>query len=489
MSDPLDPAQLFCTVYDEFTADVSATAVKRILARNQDRVKQWYDDVIHLEHVPTELAQFARGSEEAAFTLLAALDRVLGECHPMQWSDVKALSALKTRYIESGIFNEREKGGDDQGALLPRWVSPEQKESVADQFNYVIRVSEEDWKAVDYKHVHSGLENLPPGRFDPAAVLVDGLTRSRAIPVACAPFAEDPNEIVIDAVGDVEYALHPGPAAFPVDRMRKTLTNVLRSNAVIGLLPEACLDGKILDTWKVLLRESRGVKSPLLWLVVGSGPIDDSEPPRNEAVMLTREGEELLVQDKRHGYRIDIDTMRKWAMPTSVVQSTGSQDGKRFRDEHIYLGSKLSILETTVGRFAILICEDLGRLIDDGTLLQRWGISRVLTPVFDAELTKDRWEMYATLSLRQRIGSYVAVSNSLVVPKMRMRARKRDIKCAKGNRVNECAKLACKCMGRVNTCASYDVNNKISMKAARAAEDAPVIMLGPRAGAGRRRYT
>jgi len=369
--------------------------------------------------------------EEAAVALLA-LDSALGECNPKNGPtphSVLPLVGESTNWARTGILNSAaaaksiEARGRDTtgifaktGLLLPRWARPEDPEDVGDLFSNVNRVPPEMCAHISYRRATSAISG--------DAVLSSEHTQ-RGLVVGCAPFAESLEEVIVEAVlgpaGDPRYRIRPNPTIL-ISRISEVIANLDASNAVIGLLPEGCLDEELLKAWQTQLkagaarpRAASDREHNFQWIVVGSGPTCAHEPPPNEAVLLTRDGEVLLRQRKRTRFTLDDKTVDFWCLDAL-------RDAER-REEDIDNGAVISILETDIGRFSILVCEDHNRPLRDGTVIRAAGVSHLLVPVFDRELTQRRWHHAAGRQWWQDIGSRAVVSNSLVISNERARRK------------------------------------------------------------------
>jgi predicted amidohydrolase len=141
-------------------------------------------------------------------------------------------------------------------------------------------------------------------------------------------------------------------------------------------------------------------------ILAGSGPVTDEDLPRNTAVVLDRQGNRLWQQDKLCDYTLAEKYVKDWKLTTLG-------EGDLFED--IRRGEKLVVAETSLGRLAILICEDLSRCGTRSVTPRDIGVSHLLTPVFDAPLNENGWERYAAQEYIRWTGSRVVVSNSRVV--------------------------------------------------------------------------
>ena len=83
--------------------------------------------------------------------------------------------------------------------------------------------------------------------------------------------------------------------------------------------------------------------------------------------------------------------------------------------EHITRGSALAVLETSLGRLAILICEDLSQSVEWERELIECGISHMVVPIFSKPIMDFRWERQGAERQIRNTGSWLIIANSLVV--------------------------------------------------------------------------
>jgi predicted amidohydrolase len=141
--------------------------------------------------------------------------------------------------------------------------------------------------------------------------------------------------------------------------------------------------------------------------VAGSGNLDGSSPPANEAVLLdARTGEVLVRQPKVHPFNFSQQDLELWGLTDRLTAPI---------DEDLRRGERVCVVETGGARLAILVCEDLARLHAFAAALHAHGVSLLLVPVF-ARPTKDRrWERARAELYSDAVGSTVVVANSLVI--------------------------------------------------------------------------
>ena len=80
-------------------------------------------------------------------------------------------------------------------------------------------------------------------------------------------------------------------------------------------------------------------------------------------------------------------------------------------------GRKLYIRDTTWGRIAVLICEDLTKLLEAriGRMVKGFGVSLLVAPVFSKEVIEHRWEHSQAKVSAEQAGARTVVANSLVI--------------------------------------------------------------------------
>lgn len=356
----------------------------------------------------TESAALAGSSVEApegggqAFAVLLGLDAALAHANPaLGVATPPAILEYALRYAESGRFDS----GTHPGALLPRFARPGRRgqlpDDLADAFGSVVRVSAGAWSVCD----HVGL---------PARSRLTRPEREGGLRVATAPMIREPDELewmVEERSGLRFYRIHPADREPTRARVEKVIRAWDEQDAAIGIAPELCLSGALLERWQAALADREGAGASSLRLVMaGSGNLDGSSPPTNEAVMLdARTGEVLARQRKVHPFNFSAEDLELWGLAERLTAPI---------DEDLLRGERVSVVEAGGARLAILVCEDLARLHAFAAALHAHGVSLLLVPVF-ARPTKDRrWERARAEVYSDAIGSTVVVANSLVVAAM-----------------------------------------------------------------------
>jgi predicted amidohydrolase len=332
------------------------------------------------------------------FAVLLGLDAALAHANPLLAGTAPpALTEYTLRYAEAGRLDS----GALPGALLPRFARPGRRgqlpEDLADAFGSVVRVRAVDWDACDHTALPARCRLTRPDR--------------EALRVGTAPMIRRPDELrweVEERSGLRFYRIHPADREVTRARVDKVIAAWEQQDVTIGVAPELCLSPALLERWQVALRERPGASTSRLRLVLaGSGNLDGTSPPANEAVLLdARTGEVVARQRKVHPFNFSAQDLELWGLDDRLPAPI---------DEDLSRGRRLCVVEAGGARLAILVCEDLARLHAFAAALHAHGVSLLLVPVF-ARPTKDRrWERARAEVYSDAIGSSVVVANSLVI--------------------------------------------------------------------------
>ena len=390
-----DYADLFCELFDrlnpaQFHSDGEAWMADGDVVATAARIER-----AALDGHPVDAPDGARG----AFAVLLGLDAALAHANPTLagWAP-PALTEYALRYAESGRLDS----GAHPGALLPRFARPGRRgqlpDDLADAFGSVLRVTAADRDACDQIAL-------------PARSRLTRPEREAGLRVSTAPMIRDPDELaweVKERSGMRFYRIHPADREPTAARVKKVIKAWDEQGVTIGVIPELCLSRTLLERWQAALRERAEAGSSRLRLVVaGSGNVEGSSPPTNEAVMLdARTGEALVRQHKVHPFNFSQEDLELWGLADRLTAPI---------DEDLARGERVCVVEAGGARLAILVCEDLARLHAFAAALHAHGVSLLLVPVF-ARPTKDRrWERSRAELYCDAIGSSVVVANSLVI--------------------------------------------------------------------------
>jgi predicted amidohydrolase len=401
---PAEPADLFVRLYDAMPDEVFRgwTATR------------WYEDAqvrrraneigeIVLEHGVLDPAiteeMIAEYGDRGRFMILLGLDTALAHASPYSpYHGAPALAGVLVTYLTEGKFN----GPGTTGALLPRCAYPGRPRGLRSKAEFfgVHRVPQAEWDMIE----HSVL----PAAHDPH------FSRDEPVAVGCAPVLETYDDVEIEFAerdGTTVYRLRPMDSSGLRSRIKAIVRRLDESGAQLAVMPEASLSDALLEHWKEVAFDTAGrdrSRRPLRFILLGSGPLGGGDPPPNRAVLLDRwTGRELLVQDKLSGFTLDAAQMRLWRLPDAPDAGTAA--------EHIRPGRKISVLDSSLGRLAVLICEDLGRSIRWERELLACGVSHLLVPIFSKPILEYRWEDQGAERQVAELGAWVTVSNSLAV--------------------------------------------------------------------------
>ncbi|MBO2445709.1 hypothetical protein J4573_01260 [Actinomadura barringtoniae] len=404
---PADPADLFVTLYDELPESVF---------RSWD-IMDWFDDqdVKQLSHLiseavldygelaPEDVGRIVEDQgDRGRFTILLGLDEALWYVNPYAGGSMteafSPLYELAVRYQKTFRYNTTE----TPGALLPGCAFPCRPiaKREKDEFFSLRRMTPEHMKIVK----HRVLPPVEDAYFSP----------ERPVKVGCAPLLETYDDVAFTfgrRGGVATYKL--GPAASPAlyNRIKRVLWNLDESGAQIAVMPEATLNDEILDYWRHAAfdtAERRRDTSPLRYLLFGTGPLGDGDPPPNRAVLIDRwTGKDVLVQDKILGFALSDHHLKNWRIPRPPKKGPV--------EEYTERGAVIGSVDTGLGRLSILICEDFSRPGKWEENLRAAGVSHLLVPIFSKPIYRYRWERDAAEHRLTALGSWVVVSNSLVV--------------------------------------------------------------------------
>jgi predicted amidohydrolase len=358
------------------------------------------------DHWRAWLPDGATCSEEA-FGVLLGLDRALLDADPYLGTPGTPLGTPRGNLQTYGRLNSSE----GKGILLTRRAAPcrpsVEPESL-DGFLRHIRIPPDLAGKLDVMSCLA-LDDLPVPDQGRDGRHGRDLAPLPLIPIAQLPMLAEPGDLIWATPDDSHYTVAPNSALL-AQYVPRALAELDASGAVLALLPEASLDDHLLEAWQVALRATPG-EGALTWLLAGTGPVRKQGPaahaqrPPNRAVLLHRNGEVLLTQDKQRGFTITTENQQhKYGVPYA-----GSA-----RAEYITQGTRLSVLESRRGRFAVAICEDLERdAIRDQVI--KSGTTHLIVPGLAGGMHKDGWQPPDAYVVAVEAGADVAVSNGLAI--------------------------------------------------------------------------
>jgi predicted amidohydrolase len=401
MMHPGDPAALFIELYDQLPDEVFLRPDPELWKRDPDlqRHARRVCDYIQKfgEADPRQVQEIIdKDGDRGTFAVLRGIDLALEIINPWFPSFLYGnLAELTCRYAQTGRLNASEA----DGALLPRCAYPNRPQAPSGKATYfgLHRVTPQSWKRIRHE--------LLPARRGPS------LPAGESVQVGCAPLLETFDDVNFDPMpraGYDAFSLAPIDSASLRHRISSVIRRLDDSGAVIGMIPEGTLTDGLLEYWKTEAVRSAAHGKPLRWLLVGSGPLGGDDPPPNRAVLIDRQsGKEILSQDKLAAFVLTVKQASEWKVP-------GEPIGRPVA-EHIRRGSEIKVLETSLGRLAIVICEDLSQSVGWARELIECGISHLFVPIFSKPIIPHRWVEQAAEHLIADTGAWLIVANSLVV--------------------------------------------------------------------------
>ncbi|MFG2712303.1 hypothetical protein ACGFX2_17360 [Streptomyces goshikiensis] len=400
---PSDPADLFVQLYDELPVDLfrgfepTAWAEEVNIRRKSEEICQmvWGNGVVNIGQLEKLVGQF---DPRGIFTVLLGLESALEIVNPYRPNFIQGrLAPLAVRYVVTGQFNNPDV---TRGALLPRCTLPGKPTGKRrkGEFFKLHRVPQDLWDHV--KVEHNGFDRQPH------------FPREEPVKIGCVPLLEtldlDVSVSFNQRSGHPVYQVKPIDSAALRQRIDEILQRLENSGASIGIMPEGSLCDSLLEYWRERAYETFRLGSPLRWLLVGTGPLHDSNPPPNRAILLDRlTGATLISQDKLCCFTLTPDQVQSWGL------SNNSPEG--VIEEDIFEGRTISIWDSSLGRLAVLICEDISQSKEWDRELLSCGVSHLLVPIFSTPISPGRWEEDAAKRAVNTLGSWVIVVNSLAI--------------------------------------------------------------------------
>jgi predicted amidohydrolase len=404
---PEDPADLFVELYyvlpdRVFTKEVSAWYREHSVQDAADRVHQ---TAVRHGSVPQALTEdtLAAG-DRGIFAALWGLDQALADLNPFNAvaADVDGLSRVARRYARTACLNT----DPTRGRLLFACAFPGRPVGLpkkAQFFSLVMSPPASDFpKEIAISHQWIWPE--------------DDLIIHRehmAIPhvrIACVPMLGSLDDVILTRLTNMQgYRVAPNCTPSLIARCSDVLRAIDQTDAHIGLLPESSLSEELLEAWKsAMIAVPSPPAASLTWLLVGTGPTDNSDPPRNRAVLFNRKTAKIiLTYDKLFDFTLDDRQIRQWGLDHQL--------GRGPLHEDLLPGDLLKLYECSLGRITFLICEDLTRTTATGTIVRDHGASHVFVPIFSGPMKEYSWERGPAQQLIFEVGSWVVVLNSLAI--------------------------------------------------------------------------
>jgi predicted amidohydrolase len=193
----------------------------------------------------------------------------------------------------------------------------------------------------------------------------------------------------------------------------KALDSCAEQKCDIVVFPELCLTPQIQESLGERLRTLG--KYP--WLVVAGSartpvPGDSGTAHYNQAVVFGSQGKQLLSHHKLHRYSMDYEQQDRYGVLEALKEVNRTEDMEVKPYE-------IEVIETPIGRLAILICEDLVVETMVDPLVIKLGLDWLLVPVLDGCQTGTRWPAKFGLKYADR-GACVVVATSLSLVQQHM---------------------------------------------------------------------
>jgi hypothetical protein len=402
------PGDAFVCIYDALDALRISTRELRAWAEDPDvrlLANSVREEVLDAGGV-LESRLEGRSAREL-YAVLRGIDEAFWYANPFrEYVEHGELGDVRETLIRTHKYNDSE-----AGALLPRRTYPGTPMSgpseLAQHFD-LVRVPEQVWKQVS---PHTLMDSLSD--FEATTALTVDLK------VGQLPFLANSGDLRVKSRSEGSYQYYqawPRPGRDWSQRIEDALASADMSGAHLVLLPELALDSDLLHIWQETIRSHRPRETVLRWILLGSGPTisgdADGHQPANRAALVDRSnGDIILAQDKQCPFNISDRTLRRWNLHS--YRSWDLESGKGTYDEWIAEGTALAFLESEIGRFVILVCEDLGHVPDIGYLVRSIGASQVLVPIWAPPINRYHWEEQSGGMLVNHIGCTTIVSNGL----------------------------------------------------------------------------
>src|SRR5690349_1901907 len=401
MTHPADPAALFIELYDQLPEEVFLRPDPEVWKRDPDvqrHARRMCDYIQEFgEAEPRQVQEIIdKDGHRGVFAVLRGIDLALEIINPWFPSFLYGnLAELTSRYAQTGRLN----ASAADGALLPRAAYPNRPKAPGGKASYfgLHRVTPQSWARISHE--------MLPARREPS------FPAGEPVQVGCAPLLETFDDVKFDPalpVGYDAFSLEPVDSRPLRKRISSVISRLDDSGAAIGVIPEGTLTDGLQEFWKKEAVRTAAPSKSLRWLLVGTGALGGGDPPPNRAVLIDRRSvKEILSQDKLAAFVLSVTQASEWKVPGEPIGHSVA--------EHITRGSEIKVLETSLGRLAIVICEDLSQSAGWKRELIECGISHLFVPIFSKPIMPYRWVGQAAEHLITDTGAWVIVANSLVV--------------------------------------------------------------------------
>ncbi|HEV7405747.1 MAG TPA: carbon-nitrogen hydrolase family protein [Chthoniobacteraceae bacterium] len=393
-------------LYDEFFADYKSAPFA-----------QWHDESLNV--IKTHLGGLTREPHAA----VAKLERyVATSSDDLQKRRFHVLLAISTAFGDvGGIRNQDGSCSDGWKEIRRQWVA--EGNLLREETGHLLprdrRGQAWAWKRPERGSVADYLQNFvrcplaaTPNLSIRVKVLPDSGLRSEILRVGIVPLvaSADDLEMVPDRSRSATLRFSVRPKS--PDAIREAALNALDEAAAaecdLVLFPELCLTAEI----QAALSERRkklGARARPWLVVAGSAYVPvgggSSAGHYNQSIVLDRDGKTILTHHKLHPYtmsmpeldRYEIGEALEWLACTEALETDPYQ---------------IEVLDTSAGRIAVLICEDLSTEDFVRPLVEKLGLDWLLVPVLDGCQMERRWTAHCGTKYAEK-GAAVIVATSL----------------------------------------------------------------------------
>lgn len=336
--------------------------------RGAKALNEWIDSARggrqRLDRIDASLSAVSRVMQEVGITRPAG--------GGSDWNEIRSYFATAGNLLR-----------DEQGFLLPgceedfRWrLAPPQKR-------------------YDLRFVYPGFVRGIPQKLDVKVTFVPDLE----IPIEA--LRDQLNVGVVPLVGDVHdfdwVPVNVDPPRFRVSlkhpeaiaaKAEVAIAEAGRNQCDIVVFPELCFGHKEQESFgRVIARVARR-HGGYPWLVVAGSAYTPSDASGlafyNRAIVFDGHGRELLRYNKLFPYEFSMEEEERYGLAPLL--------GATARIEDIITSPRwLGILQTAIGRIAVLICEDIWNLTHFLPIVQDLAVDWLLVPVLDGIQHDARW--------------------------------------------------------------------------------------------------
>jgi predicted amidohydrolase len=413
MTDPWLPDYV-ARWYDEFNVNWPYGDIFVWQSRSTPIVNTWRPRLLNAPHAAAvELDKFI--TEGTSFTVDERRYHALRSAS-LAFQEVGLRWGIKRRRTWKSILSHWFENGnllrEVDGHLLPReplphlwaadWEYPTQPHSMESHFKDFVR-----WKPSDNPKYTIKVSVIPPRSLTKPG---DALRLHSRLRIAVIPLVASKDDFNLHSEGE--------ESGFPRFSMTLKDPSAVGSAALeafdasakedcdIVVFPELCLTPEIQNS----LRDRLATHNGLPWLVVAGSartPVSKGGVTGhyNQSLVFNYFSDQELVHHKQHQYEMDFEQQEKYGL----LEAFGQMNR---REDMVVEPFGLEILDTYIGRIAVLICEDLS--VEDFVkpLVVKFGLDWLFVPVLDGCQMSSRWTAKFGVRYAEH-GACVVVATSL----------------------------------------------------------------------------